>query len=128
MSEPALAAFALGLPKVELHVHLEGSIQPRTLLELARRRRVSLPADDAAGLSRWFQFQGFPHFIEVYLACSSCLVEPEDFHRLALDFLAEQARQNVAWSEVHFSISTHLAGGRDGEAIRQALAEAAAEG
>ncbi len=123
-----LAAFLADLPKAELHVHLEGSIAPRTLLDLARRHGVELPARDEAGLAEWFRFRDFSHFVEVYLTCSRCLQDPEDFHTLCLDFLAEQARQRIVWSEVHFTISTHLANGADGEAIRQALSEAAAEG
>lgn len=124
----SLRSFLLALPKVELHVHLEGSMPPATLLRLAKRHGVELPAEEEAGLARWFQFRDFPHFVEVYLTLSRCLRDPEDFHDLALGFLAEQARQNVVWSEVHFTISTHQAHGGDGEAIRQALREAAAEG
>ncbi|MEZ5331616.1 MAG: adenosine deaminase [Thermoanaerobaculia bacterium] len=116
------------LPKVELHVHLEGTFRPSTLLALARRHGVRLPADDAEGIARWFRFRDFEHFVEVYLTCSSCLRDPEDFERLALDFVEGQARQNVLWSEVTFSISTHLAAGADGTAVAQALASAAAEG
>lgn len=122
------ACVAPTLPKAELHVHLEGSIRPATLLKLARRHHQDLPADDEASLSRWFEFKDFAHFVEIYLTISSCLVEPEDFYEITLDFLAEQARQNVVWSEVHFTISTHLANGGDGAAIHQALTEAADEG
>jgi aminodeoxyfutalosine deaminase len=122
-----LAAFVTSLPKAEIHVHLEGSIAPRTLLALAKRHGVDLPASDEAGLARWFTFRDFAHFVEVYVTCSRCLREPEDFHRLTADFLAEQARQGVVWSEVHFSISTHLANGGDGEGIRQAIVAAARE-
>lgn len=123
-----LEAFVHALPKAELHVHLEGTFRPSTLLALAGRHRVELPADDEAGLARWFRYRDFGHFVEIYLTCSSCLREPEDFRRLAIDFLEEQARQNVLWSEVHFTISTHLARGVDGEAVAEALAAAAAEG
>lgn len=123
-----LAAFVHALPKVELHVHLEGTFRPATLLALARRHGVALPADDVDGVARWFRFRDFEHFVDVYLACSSCLRDPRDFERLALDFVEEQARQNVLWSEVTFSVSTHLAAGVDGTAISQALASAAAEG
>ncbi len=124
----SLESFLLRLPKVELHVHLEGAMRPAVLLELARRNGVDLPARDENGLKRWFQFRDFEHFVEVYLTCSRALREPEDFHLLALDFLAEQAVQNVVYSEVHFTISTHLAAGRDGAGIRQALGEAIREG
>ncbi|HEX6204017.1 MAG TPA: adenosine deaminase [Thermoanaerobaculia bacterium] len=125
---PALGPFLLRMPKAELHVHLEGSIQPATLLALARRHGVALPAADVAGLADWFHFRDFEHFVEIYLTVSSCLREPEDFHLLALDFLAEQARQNVLYSEVHFTIATHLANGLDGEAVAAALWQAIAEG
>ena len=124
----SIEPFLLEMPKVELHVHLEGTFRPATLLSLARKNGVPLPADDEAGLRRWFRFRDFDHFIEIYLTCSRCLQDPADFHILALDFLAEQAVQNVLYSEVHFTISTHLWNGLDSEAIRQALGEAAADG
>jgi adenosine deaminase len=123
-----LDAFLLRMPKVELHVHLEGSIRPSTLLALARRHGVELPARDEAGLREWFRFRDFEHFVEIYLTVSRCLREAEDFHRLTLDFLAEQARQNVLYSEAHFTIATHLANGLDGDEVAAALAQAIEEG
>ncbi len=123
-----LAAFVEALPKVELHVHLEGSIRPATLLALARRHSIELPARAEAGLAECFRFRDFAHFVEVYLVCSRCLEDGDDFHRLALDFLEEQAAQNVLYSEAHFTISTHLAHGADGGEVAAALAAAAQEG
>jgi len=123
VSPEALESLALELPKVELHVHLEGSMRPQTLLALARRHGVPLPADDEAGLRRWFRFRDFEHFVEIYLTCSRCLREPEDFARLARDFVAEQRRQNVLYSEVHFTVSTHVNNGVDGEEVAAALGE-----
>jgi aminodeoxyfutalosine deaminase len=124
----SLERFLLRLPKVELHVHLEGSMRPAVLLELARRNGIELPAQDEAGLKRWFRFTDFEHFVQVYLACSRALRSPEDFQLLALDFLTEQAYQNVVYTEVHFTISTHLANGANGDEVLAALAEAIAEG
>lgn len=120
--------FLLRLPKAELHVHLEGAMRPAVLLELARRNGIELPAQDEAGLKRWFRFTDFEHFVQVYLACSRALRTPEDFQLLALDFLAEQAYQNVIYTEAHFTISTHLANGANGDEVLAALAEAIAEG
>ena len=111
------------MPKVELHVHLEGSIQPATLLELATRRGVTLPASDEAGVRKWFEFRDFEHFIEIYLTCCRCLRDPEDFQLIAEEFLAEQERQNVLYSEVHFTIGTHLANGVNGDEVAEALYE-----
>jgi adenosine deaminase len=124
----SLESFLLRMPKVELHVHLEGSMRPAVLLELARRNGVELPARDEAGLERWFRFQDFEHFVQIYLACSRSLRRPEDFRFLALDVIAEQARQNVLYTEAHFTISTHLANGADGGEVLAALEEAIAEG
>lgn len=124
MTAESLARFALQIPKVELHVHLEGSMRPDVLLALAKRNRVDLPAGDIAGLREWFRFRDFNHFVDIYLTCSRCLRSPEDFRALATDVLAEQARQNIVYTEAHFTIQTHLGNGADGEAVREAIADA----
>lgn len=128
----ALERFLLHMPKVELHVHLEGAMHPAVLLELARRNGVELPATDEAGLARWFRFRDFEHFVQVYLTCSRALKNPEDFQLLAADFLARQAAQNIVYTEAHFTIGTHLGplghGGANGDEILAALEEAIQEG
>lgn len=120
--------FLLRMPKVELHVHLEGAMRPAVLLELARRNGVELPAQDEAGLKKWFRFRDFEHFVQIYLTCSKALRTPEDFQLLASDFLTEQACQNILYSEVHFTIATHLGNGANGEEVLHALEEAVREG
>lgn len=123
-----LEAFARRMPKVELHVHLEGSIQPGTLLRLAERRRVSLPATDERGVRDWFDFRDFEHFVQIYLICCQCLRDPEDFQEVARDLLSEQSRQNVLCFEAHFTIGTHLANGANGGEVADALSEVISEG
>lgn len=95
--------FITKMPKVELHVHLEGSVRPETLLKLAERHQVSLPADDEAGLRKWYTFRDFDHFIEIYMTISSCLRTPEDIELIAREFLIGQAEQNIRYSEVTFT-------------------------
>ena len=95
------------MPKVELHVHLEGSIQAATLLKLAQRHDVALPADTVEGISKWYQFVDFTHFVEVYLAISDCIRTPEDIELITREFLTEQARQNILYSEVTYTAFTH---------------------
>jgi adenosine deaminase len=116
------------MPKVELHVHLEGSIQPRTLLHLAERRRVGLPATDEQGLREWFDFRDFEHFVQIYLTCCECLRDPEDFQLVARELLAELSRQNVLCFEAHLTIGTHLANGANGGEVADALSEVIREG
>lgn len=127
-SDRGLQTFLLRMPKVELHVHLEGAMRPAVLLALARRNGVALQADDEAGLTRWFRFRDFEHFVQVYLTCSRALRTPEDFQLLVSDFLEQQALQNVLYTEAHFTIGTHLSNGANGGEILDALDETIREG
>ena len=104
-----LARIIRALPKVELHVHLEGAIRPETLLKLAARHKVILPASDLEGLRRWYTFRSFPHFVEIYVMISSCLRTPEDIELIAREFLAGQAAQNIVHSEVTYTAYTIFA-------------------
>jgi adenosine deaminase len=103
----SLESYIQAIPKVELHVHLEGSIQPATLLALARRNGVPLPASSVDGLRQWYRFTSFDHFIEVYLTISSCIRTEEDIELIAREFLLGQAAQNVVYSEVTYTAFTH---------------------
>ena len=103
-----LHEFAQAMPKVELHVHLEGAIEPATVLKLARRRNLPLPAEDEAGLREWYRFRDFIHFIQVYLTIQNLLRSPDDFELITYDFGREMARQNIRYAEVTFTPYTHL--------------------
>lgn len=103
-----LETFIRRMPKVELHVHLEGSIQPETLLKLAERNQVTLPATTVEGLRHWYTFTNFAHFIEIYLTISSCICSAEDIELIAREFLRGQAAQNIQHSEVTFTPYTHF--------------------
>jgi aminodeoxyfutalosine deaminase len=102
-----LETYIRAMPKVELHVHLEGAIQPDTLLALARRNRIALPADTVDGLRRWYTFTDFAHFVEIYLAVSACIRTPDDVELIAREFLAGQAAQGIRYSEVTYTAFTH---------------------
>ncbi|MCB9445866.1 MAG: adenosine deaminase [Ardenticatenaceae bacterium] len=106
----SLDQFIRAMPKVELHVHLEGSIQPVTLLQLARRNHKTLPANTVDGLRRWYTFTDFDHFIEVYMTICSCIANAADFELIARQFLRGQAEQNIRYSEVIFTPYTHANG------------------
>jgi adenosine deaminase len=112
MLDAAFEQFIRRTPKVELHVHLEGSILPETLLALARRNGISLPADDVEGLQQWYWFTEFKHFIEIYLTISACICSPEDIELIARDFLRNQAAQNIFYSEITYTPYTHFSTNR----------------
>jgi adenosine deaminase len=104
----SLDDFIQEMPKAELHVHLEGSIQPATLLTLAERNGVTLPAQDLEGLRRYYRFTDFGHFLEVYFTVSGCLKTLEDFSLIAYEFGASMARQNIRYAEVTFTPQTNV--------------------
>lgn len=99
--------FILRMPKVELHVHLEGSIRPQTLLTLAKRNEVMIPANTIEELKEWYQFSDFNHFIEVYFTICNCLRTPDDFELILGEFLKHQSEQNIKYSEIIFTPYTH---------------------
>lgn len=108
----SLHEFARRLPKVELHVHLEGAIQPATLLQLARQNGQPLPAsaaeDDEAGLRAYYRFRDFGHFLDLYITILKCLRRPEDYRLIAYEFGREMARQNIRYAEVTFTIISNV--------------------
>ena len=99
--------FIRRMPKVELHVHLEGSLRPETLLNLAERNGVVLPASSIEELEEWYQFSDFAHFIEIYFSICDCIRTPDDFELIAAEFLIHQSAQNIKYSEVIFTPYTH---------------------
>ncbi len=107
MNTASINRYLFAVPKAELHVHLEGSIQPATLLILAQRNHVSLPGQTAQELRKWFIYRDFNHFIDIYFDISSCLKTAEDYELIAYEFGASMARQNLRYAEVTFSPSTH---------------------
>lgn len=115
------------LPKVELHLHLEGAAPPLFIKGLAAQKKVDISGifDEDGG----YRFKDFWDFLKVYEAATSVLQSPEDFYRLTLAVLEESAKSGVVYSEAF--ISPDFCGGRDVIAWREYLAaieEAAAQG
>lgn len=94
------------LPKVELHVHLEGSTRPETLLKLAQRNGIALPASDLEGLKEWYQFRDFPHFVDVYTQASSAIRNAEDLELLVYEFGESRADNNILYTEATYTANT----------------------
>ena len=109
---PELDTFLRAMPKVELHVHLEGAIRPETVLTLARKNHVKLPADTVEGLRDWYRFTDFDHFVDVYLTVSSCLTSFDDIELIACEFLEGQAAQNIRHTEFTYTAWNHYARAR----------------
>ncbi|HET7764971.1 MAG TPA: adenosine deaminase [Burkholderiales bacterium] len=90
-------------PKIELHVHLEGTVRPATLLEIARRNDVALPADTVEELAELYRFRDFAHFIEVWVMTTGALRTAEDFRQVVVDYAGEAAGHGAVYVEGIFS-------------------------
>lgn len=95
------------MPKVEIHVHLEGATRPETFLKLAKKNNVDLPIQTIEEAREWYQFSDFDHFIEIYLTTTRCFKTPDDIELIAREFLRGQAEQNIVYSEVTYTAYTH---------------------
>jgi len=93
----------LTYPKIELHVHLEGTVRPATLLEIARRNDYALPAETEEGLAKLYDFRDFAHFIEVWILTTNALRTEQDFRQVVVDYAAEAASHGAVYLEAIFS-------------------------
>ncbi len=90
-------------PKIELHVHLEGTVRPDRLLEIARRNDYPLPADTVEGIAALYDYRDFDHFIEVWILATNALRGADDFRQIVVDYAAEAASHGAVYLEAIFS-------------------------
>jgi aminodeoxyfutalosine deaminase len=104
-------------PKIELHVHLEGTVRPATLLRIARRNDVALPADTEAELAALYEFRDFQRFLEVWVMTTNCLRTGEDFRQVVVDYAAQAAGLGAVYLEGIFSPAERAVRGVDWDEI-----------
>ncbi len=90
-------------PKIELHVHLEGTVRPETLLEIARRNDYALPCSTVEELTALYEFRDFAHFIEIWVLTTNALRTADDFRRVVVDYAAEASSHGAVYIEGIFS-------------------------
>ncbi len=124
MTPFAIPASIAALPKAELHVHLEGSMQPATVVKIAARHGVQVTEVE---VRRRYAYQDFVEFIEAFKWVTSFLREPPDYALIVRDFAEALLAQRVTYAEVTLSIGVMQLRGQDPQANFEALLEAAAE-
>jgi adenine deaminase len=116
------------LPKCELHIHVEGSLEPELLFALARRNGVSLAYDTVDALRRAYQFSRLQDFLDIYYQGMSVLRTEQDFYDLAWAYLERARRANVRHLEVFFDPQGHTSRGVSFSAVINGLHRAATDG
>jgi adenosine deaminase len=115
------------LPKAELHVHIEGTLEPELLVQLARRNAVPLPSTDPARLRAQYQFSSLQSFLDLYYRNVAVLRTEADFHELAAAYLARAAAAGVRRAEIFFDPQQHTSRGVPLAAVFAGLSAALAE-
>ncbi len=123
----ALAEFAARLPKAELHVHIEGTLEPELMFALAQRNRVSIPFASVADLREAYSFTRLQDFLDIYYAGAEVLCTQQDFHDLASAYFDRAAADNVRHAEIFFDPQTHTDRGIAFEAVIEGLLSAMAQ-
>jgi adenine deaminase len=106
-----LATFIEGMPKAELHLHLEGTLEPELKFELAARNGVALPYASAAEMRAAYGFDDLASFLAVYYEGMSVLLHEQDFYDLASAYFRKAHSQNVVYAECFFDPQAHTARG-----------------
>ncbi len=99
--------FIAGLPKAELHLHIEGSLEPELMFELAKRNKVSLPFDSVEAVRAAYDFSNLQDFLDIYYAGADVLRTEQDFHDLGLAYFRRAAADAVRHAEIFFDPQTH---------------------
>lgn len=102
-----LDSFIIGLPKAELHLHIEGSLEPELMFALAERNGVSIPFASVADVRAAYAFSNLQDFLDIYYAGASVLLTEEDFHDLAMAYFDRAAADGVVHAEIMFDPQTH---------------------
>ena len=104
----SVEAFVRRLPKAELHLHIEGTLEPELLLELGRRNGVPLPCSSAEECRAQYRFSDLQHFLSIYYEGVAVLVTERDFHDLTMAYVRRVAADGARHVEVFFDPQSHV--------------------
>jgi len=121
-----LPALITAAPKAELHVHIEGTLEPELAYEIGRRNGIALPYDSPDSLRKAFAFTDLQSFLDVYYAAAAVLRTEDDFHDLTWAYLQRARVDNVVRAEIFFDPQTHTARGVPFETVIGGMSRAIA--
>ena len=109
------------MPKAELHIHIEGSLEPELIFALAQRNGLTLPYASVEALRSAYAFTNLQSFLDIYYAGASVLLHEQDFYDMARAYLGRAARDNVLHAEIFFDPQTHTERGVGMETVINGL-------
>jgi adenosine deaminase len=124
----SIEAFIHDLPKAELHVHIEGTLEPELKFALAARNGLALPFADEAQMRASYAFHDLPSFLTLYYSGMDVLLKEPDFYDLAMAYLKKARSQNVVYAEIFFDPQAHTARGVSFDTVIRGLRRAQKDG
>jgi adenosine deaminase len=119
-----MEAFIHGIPKAELHIHIEGTLEPELMFEFAAKNGCSLSFESVADIGRAYNFRDLQSFLDLYYQGAQVLLDEDDFYRLTWAYLLKAADQNVRHTEIFFDPQTHTERGIKFETVIQGIQRA----
>ena len=99
--------FIAGIPKAELHLHIEGSFEPELMFEIAQRNNIAIPFDSVEAVKAAYEFNNLQEFLDIYYAGANVLIKEQDFYDMTWAYLQRIHAQNVVHTEIFFDPQTH---------------------
>ncbi len=128
MHSPNLQKIIQGIPKAELHLHLEGSFEPELMFEIAKRNKITLDYDSIESLKKAYKFNNLQEFLDIYYTGAQVLLHEQDFYDLTWAYLVKVHSENVVHVEVFFDPQTHTDRGIAFEVVIKGIHKALEKG
>ena len=123
-----LEKFINNLPKAELHLHLEGSLEPELMFELAKRNNIAIPFDSVEAVRAAYKFSNLQEFLDIYYQGAQVLINEQDFYDLTWAYLTRMKADNCKHVEVFFDPQTHTDRGIDFDVVINGINRALEDG
>lgn len=127
MENGRLAQYIKQIPKAELHMHIEGSLEPELMFKLAARNGVSLKYKSVTELKSAYKFNNLQEFLDIYYAGANVLVTEEDFYDLTMAYMQKAREDRIVYAEIFFDPQTHTSRGVPFETIVNGISKALRE-
>lgn len=123
-----MTSFITGLPKVELHLHIEGSLEPELMFALAERNQIAIPFNSPDEVRAAYQFHNLQSFLDIYYQGANVLIHEQDFYDLTWAYLLRCKADNVVHTEIFFDPQTHTERGIAFDTVVQGIHRALEQG
>ncbi|MCF6150473.1 MAG: adenosine deaminase [Candidatus Kuenenia sp.] len=120
--------FICNMPKAELHVHIEGTLEPELMFTVAERNKISLPYKSVEEASKAYNFKNLQSFLDIYYRSTHVLLKEQDFYEITWNYLKKASSQNIRHTEMFFDPQAHTSRGIQFETVFMGILNAMKEG